>query len=158
SARLSSPVAFLTILAYCGVLLHESLFALLVVGHLGPAVLGFAVAATVFALWQAPSRRQRVGGRSQSPGTRPVAVRPHGPGVPAMLTTLRFKDVALLQGPPVMGVVFGWTSSPPNSVGSLVLFLLAAWLLVGHVFYLNDWADIETDRRDLNKVGQTFWT
>jgi 4-hydroxybenzoate polyprenyltransferase len=55
-----------------------------------------------------------------------------------------------------MGLAFGWTPEravEPLHVGVL---LVASWLLVAHVFCLNDWAGITTDSRDTNKTARTY--
>lgn len=70
----------------------------------------------------------------------------------AALARLRFQDILVLQGAPVMGLLFGWQSGEPVSALRLGLFLLANWLLVAHVFCLNDWAGARTDASDPNKV------
>ena len=170
------PSALLAVLAYEGVLVHESVFALLVAGHRGPGVLGLAVTAIVFALWwmraRQPSPVQGVvetvpvpAGRSDTrltggrvtplTGAGPPA-HSNGQRLAATLASVRSKDVLVLQGPPLMGVMLGWTDPRADELWTLLLFLLATWLLVAHVFGLNDWAGIDLDRGDTNKTDQTF--
>src|SRR5689334_18327334 len=65
----------------------------------------------------------------------------------ALLRHIRFDEVFVLQGTPLMGAVFslgfsmGSIKAVPN-LETLGVFLIGSILLVAHVFTLNDWADI----------------
>jgi 4-hydroxybenzoate polyprenyltransferase len=73
-----------------------------------------------------------------------------------LLSCIRFDEVCVLQGTPLIGAMF--------SIGSLTLdkaFVLAAVVmgslsLVAHVFVLNDWSGIHGDLRDPARAGRTF--
>jgi 4-hydroxybenzoate polyprenyltransferase len=73
-----------------------------------------------------------------------------------LLSCVRFDEVYVLQGAPLIGAVF--------SIGTLTLdkaFVLAAVVvgslsLVAHVFVLNDWSGIHGDLRDPARAGRTF--
>ncbi len=73
-----------------------------------------------------------------------------------LLSCIRFDEVCVLQGAPLIGAMF--------SIGSLTLhdaFVLAALMagslsLVAHVFVLNDWSGIHGDLRDPARAGRTF--
>jgi 4-hydroxybenzoate polyprenyltransferase len=88
----------------------------------------------------------------------PHAIQGTVEGLGAALSNVRARDVLVLQGPPIVGLVFGWGVSVQHSVWMLPVFLFASGLLVAHIFCLNDWADIERDHRDVNKARHTFTT
>jgi len=60
----------------------------------------------------------------------------------ALLRHIRFDEVFVLQGTPLMGVVFSIGTIAAGKFEALLLFLLGSILLVAHVFTLNDWADV----------------
>jgi uncharacterized membrane protein len=61
------PIALLCVVAYEGVLIHESLFALLIAGHRGAGALGLAVATGVVVLWRRRGARTAAFRPSSSP-------------------------------------------------------------------------------------------
>ena len=60
----------------------------------------------------------------------------------ALLRHIRFDEVFVLQGTPLMGVAFSIGSITTSNLETLGVFLIGSILLVAHVFTLNDWADI----------------
>ncbi|HJT45742.1 MAG TPA: UbiA family prenyltransferase [Chthoniobacterales bacterium] len=60
----------------------------------------------------------------------------------ALLRHIRFDEVFLLQGTPLMGALFSMGSFTTANWATLFIFLMGSILLVAHVFTLNDWADI----------------
>lgn len=72
------------------------------------------------------------------------------------LTCIRYRDVFVLQGTPLLGVAFTVREITPGKVPSLLLFSLASVLLVAHTFGLNDWAGIAADVNDPNKRQDVF--
>ena len=60
----------------------------------------------------------------------------------ALLRHIRFDEVFVLQGTPLMGVVFSIGTITAGKLETLLLFLFGSILLVAHVFTLNDWADV----------------
>ena len=61
----------------------------------------------------------------------------------ALLRHIRFDEVFVLQGTPLMGALFsmgGWFTAA--NFETLLVFLIGSVLLVAHVFTLNDWAEI----------------
>ena len=60
----------------------------------------------------------------------------------ALLRHIRFDEVFVLQGTPLMGVVFSIGTITAGKLEMLLLFLFGSILLVAHVFTLNDWADV----------------
>src|ERR1700747_235325 len=60
----------------------------------------------------------------------------------ALLRHIRFDEVLVLQGTPLMGALFSMETITAANVKTLSAFLIGSILLVAHVFTLNDWADI----------------
>jgi 4-hydroxybenzoate polyprenyltransferase len=60
----------------------------------------------------------------------------------ALLGHIRFDEVLVLQGTPLMGAAFAMGTVTAANIETLVVFLFGSILLVAHVFTLNDWADI----------------
>ena len=60
----------------------------------------------------------------------------------ALLRHIRFDEVFVLQGTPLMGALFSIGPLTSASIETLLIFLSGSILLVAHVFTLNDWADI----------------
>jgi 4-hydroxybenzoate polyprenyltransferase len=66
----------------------------------------------------------------------------------ALLLHIRFREVLMLQGPPLMGAALSlghWTGTALVSMG--ILFC-AGFLLVAHIWCLNDWVEFPAERRD----------
>jgi 4-hydroxybenzoate polyprenyltransferase len=60
----------------------------------------------------------------------------------ALLRHIRFDEVFVLQGTPLMGAAFSIGAINSANLQTLGVFLIGSILLVAHVFTLNDWADI----------------
>jgi 4-hydroxybenzoate polyprenyltransferase len=60
----------------------------------------------------------------------------------ALLRHIRFDEVFVLQGTPVMGALFSIGTIDRSSLETVLVFLMGSLLLVAHIFTLNDWADI----------------
>ncbi|HWY41568.1 MAG TPA: UbiA family prenyltransferase [Chthoniobacterales bacterium] len=60
----------------------------------------------------------------------------------ALLRHIRFDEVFVLQGTPLMGALFSMDALTIAHFETLMVFLIGSILLVAHVFTLNDWADI----------------
>jgi 4-hydroxybenzoate polyprenyltransferase len=79
---------------------------------------------------------------------------PVGPGIVQAWRRLRgcvrLDEVLVLQGPPLLGALFSMGS--PRLLPTLALFAAGSCCLVAHVFLLNDWAGVDADRRDSNRV------
>ena len=60
----------------------------------------------------------------------------------ALLRHIRFDEVFVLQGTPLMGAAFAIGSITAANLETLAVFLAGSILLVAHIFTLNDWADI----------------
>ena len=62
------------------------------------------------------------------------------------LCGIRFSEVIVMQGPPLMGVVLSVSKPQHAMILPWTLFMAAGFLLVTHIWALNDWADYTTDR------------
>ena len=62
--------------------------------------------------------------------------------ISALLRHIRFDEVFVLQGTPLMGVVFSIGTITTGKFETIPLFLAGSVLLVAHIFTLNDWADV----------------
>lgn len=72
------------------------------------------------------------------------------------LACLRPQDIAVLQGPPLLGAVFAMNHSGIHDLGRLSILIAANVLLVSHIFMLNDWAGQTVDLADPNKAARVF--
>lgn len=72
------------------------------------------------------------------------------------LSCLRFQDVLVLQGPPLLGAVCALRHPGPENLAMLAILLAGNVALMTHVFVLNDWAGLSTDLRDPNKAASVF--
>src|ERR1700704_1898369 len=78
--------------------------------------------------------------------------------VPRLLSCIRFEEVFVLQGAPLLGAIFSMGSFTVESVGRIFVFAIGSCLLVAHVFVLNDWSGIHADLRDPNRAAAVFST
>ena len=62
--------------------------------------------------------------------------------ISALLRHIRFDEVFVLQGTPLMGMMFSIGTITTGKFETIPLFLAASVLLVAHIFTLNDWADV----------------
>ena len=80
------------------------------------------------------------------------------PGLLAYASCIRYRDVLILQGAPLLGMAFALRTLTFENVVRVVVFALASPLLVAHIFSLNDWAGIALDSNDPNKSADVFVT
>lgn len=73
-----------------------------------------------------------------------------------LLGCIRFDEVAVLQGAPLLGACFAMGSFTPGTLLTLAILVAGNVCLVAHVFVLNDWAGIEGDLKDPNRAARTF--
>jgi 4-hydroxybenzoate polyprenyltransferase len=88
--------------------------------------------------------------------TSSVALERKRIGLVAYLSSIRFQDVILLQGAPLLGAAFGLEEVTAVAAARLAVFTLASVLLVAHVFSLNDWAGAHSDALDPKKSADAF--
>jgi 4-hydroxybenzoate polyprenyltransferase len=85
-----------------------------------------------------------------------AATRGQPTGRLAYLACIRYRDVLLLQGSPLLGVAYSLREVTVGSVAAAAFLLLASTLLVAHIFSFNDWSGIVEDLNDPNKAGGVF--
>jgi 4-hydroxybenzoate polyprenyltransferase len=76
-----------------------------------------------------------------------------------LLSCIRFDEVLVLQGAPLLGAVFAASQFTGRSPAPLLLLLLLVAgnaLLVAHVFLLNDWSGVQEDLRDPARSAGVF--
>jgi 4-hydroxybenzoate polyprenyltransferase len=73
-----------------------------------------------------------------------------------LLASIRFGEVCVLQGTPIMGALFALDRLSPALLWPFGLLLAGNLCLIVHVFVLNDWAGIIGDARDPRRAGHTF--
>lgn len=88
--------------------------------------------------------RQRAGGPARASRLR------------RYLACLRYREILLLQGTPLLGAACAAPDLSRGLVAPLAILTLASVLLVAHVFVLNDWAGLSADLRDPNKAPAVF--
>ena len=74
------------------------------------------------------------------------------------LASVRWQDVLVLQGPPLLGAMYAMSTGAVGSVRSLALLAVANACLVAHVFLLNDWSDWGLDASNPHKASGAFAT
>jgi 4-hydroxybenzoate polyprenyltransferase len=79
-------------------------------------------------------------------------------GFVAYASCIRYRDVLILQGSPLLGMAFAVREITPEKALSMLLCALASSFLVAHVFSFNDWAGIALDSNDPNKSADVFVT
>ena len=94
------------------------------------------------------------------------ATTPEGKGCPATpavlvrryLSCIRYREILVLQGSPLFGAAFAMGKVSADRLGVLFVFAAASVLLVAHIFVLNDWAGVDADLNDVNRVKGVFAT
>lgn len=100
-----------------------------------------------------------IGGSTASPGRSPGArATSERSGFAALIKCIRYREVLVLQGPPLMGVAFSMRVLTSQAIGELLLFVVASFLLVAHIFSFNDWAGASMDQNDPNRSQKVFST
>ena len=83
--------------------------------------------------------------------SRPLSTTPF-----SVLSCIRFGEVLVLQGSPLLGALFALDRLMAGAAGSMALLAAGNCCLVAHVFVVNDWSGIYTDLKDPNRVGSVF--
>ena len=76
--------------------------------------------------------------------------------LPRLLSSIRFDEVALLQGSPLLGAVFSIGRLTPESCAAVSVMAAGSCCLVAHVFTLNDWSGMSADLQDPNRTSLLF--
>src|SRR3979490_2523041 len=88
-----------------------------------------------------------------------IATRPRpGRWLSRLVSCIRFDEVLVLQGPPLLGVTFSIGALTMGNIFSAAVVAVGSICLVAHVFVLNDWAGIHGDLRDSNRAMRAFTT
>lgn len=74
------------------------------------------------------------------------------------LACIRYHEVLVLQGSPLLGAAFAIGAPTADGIARLAAFAVASFLLVAHIFSFNDWAGAITDSNDPNKSAGVFAT
>ena len=73
-----------------------------------------------------------------------------------LLSCIRFDEVLVLQGSPLLGALFSIGRLITENVLALSVLAIGSCCLVAHVFVLNDWSEMSTDIRDPNRSTRVF--
>jgi 4-hydroxybenzoate polyprenyltransferase len=90
--------------------------------------------------------------------TARVAVTPRRTGVLAYLRCIRYKEVLVLQGSPLLGAAFARPTLTLDNTVVAGLMAAASVLLVAHIWSFNDWAGAALDVNDPNRSADVFTT
>jgi 4-hydroxybenzoate polyprenyltransferase len=77
-------------------------------------------------------------------------------GLLAYLACIRYQDVLVLQGSPLLGLAFAARELTVDTVLAAGILTLGSFLLVAHIFAFNDWAGIAADLNDPHKAADVF--
>jgi 4-hydroxybenzoate polyprenyltransferase len=72
------------------------------------------------------------------------------------LSCLRPQDVLVLQGSPLLGAAFALLHPGVHDLRPLATLMVANFLLVMHIFLLNDWSGLTSDLADPNRAARVF--
>jgi len=75
-----------------------------------------------------------------------------------LLSCIRFDEVLVLQGAPLLGAVCGIEKITGEGVTALLAFAAGSCLLVAHIFVFNDWSGMHADLRDPHRATPVFTT
>jgi 4-hydroxybenzoate polyprenyltransferase len=73
-----------------------------------------------------------------------------------LLSCIRFDEVLVLQGAPVIGALFSIGAITTHNVLAAAALGLGSMCLVAHVYMFNDWSGIHGDLRDPNRAARVF--
>ena len=88
----------------------------------------------------------------ENPAARTRRLRPFT----LLLSCIRFDEVLILQGSPLLGALFSMGRLTVASAAALGLLAAGSICLVAHVFVLNDWSGMSGDLRDPNRTSRVF--
>jgi len=75
---------------------------------------------------------------------------------PQLLSCIRFDEVLILQGSPLLGAVVSMGRLTIATAVASALLAAGSTCLVAHVFALNDWSGMNADLRDPNRTSRVF--
>ena len=89
-------------------------------------------------------------------GTGAAARPPNAPLMSRLLSCIRFDEVLVLQGAPLVGASLSIGAVTLDGIAKAALLAVGGLCLVAHVFVLNDWSGIHGDLNDPNRAMRTF--
>jgi 4-hydroxybenzoate polyprenyltransferase len=78
--------------------------------------------------------------------------------LPRLLSCIRFDEVLVLQGSPLIGAFFSIGRLTTEKAVDLSIFAAGSCCLVAHVFVLNDWSGLSADLKDPHRAPGVFTT
>src|SRR5437763_10757776 len=72
----------------------------------------------------------------------------------SLFRLVRYDEVFVLQGTPLMGAAFSIGDVTTEKLKIFLLFVVASFLLVAHIFAFNDWAEICALKDSNNATGR----
>ena len=75
-----------------------------------------------------------------------------------LLSSIRFDEVLVLQGAPLIGASFSIGALTMDHIFAVAVLVIGSISLVAHVFVLNDWSGIHGDLADPNRAARAFTT
>lgn len=113
----------------------------------------------------APALAPAAGPERRAPAARPGEARGAASSraasaglVRRYLSCLRYREILMLQGSPLLGAAFAMGEASADRLAALFVFAVANVLLVAHVFVFNDWAGADADLNDVNRAAGAFAT
>lgn len=86
-----------------------------------------------------------------------MTIRPApGPWALRLLSCIRFDEVLVLQGTPLLGAIFAISHFTDHGVMALLFLALGNAFLVAHIFLLNDWSGVHQDLHDPTRTAEVF--
>jgi 4-hydroxybenzoate polyprenyltransferase len=70
------------------------------------------------------------------------------------LSGIRFDEVLVLEGPPLLGAAFAIGRASVAKITGLAVFAAASCFLVAHIFALNDWSEMRAHRVDSKSLSR----
>jgi 4-hydroxybenzoate polyprenyltransferase len=75
-----------------------------------------------------------------------------------LLSCIRFDEVLVLQGSPLLGALFSIGKLTTEKAVALAVLAAGSCFLVSHILVLNDWSGMSADLRDPNRTTGVFMT
>jgi 4-hydroxybenzoate polyprenyltransferase len=75
-----------------------------------------------------------------------------------LLSCIRFDEVLVLQGSPLLGALFSIGRLTTEKAVALAILAAGSFCLVAHILVLNDWSGTSADLRDPNRTTGVFLT
>jgi 4-hydroxybenzoate polyprenyltransferase len=76
--------------------------------------------------------------------------------LPRLLSCIRFDEVVVLQGTPLLGAIFAIGRFTAERAVALSVFAVGSCCLLAHVFVLNDWSGMTADLQDPKRTTGVF--